>query len=1120
MVSADVEQQHEAGVGTTEKDSPVLGAGDNNSDVQVDVPAVEAEENTPSTETTVPPEQLEEPRADENAPEAVASSEVAPQSSEDPVNTEPILLSETSTAAGPSKSPPEQCSKGRPQEDSDQHQSLTVANDTKPAVLVETPSVECQPEATSDKVGLKDPEPTSQAHADDVEQDDVELTPQQSSESLPAKPPGFLESLTANFAPDTKAMWARIFGPRYDDGDEEEGLQADTQSNAGSTRESVSSKSSLQAKLARERNLDEQIQASQRRYRERVLRAAAANNTATMRGRVKNPSRPQRQAPTVSPLERAGLSLTQIRFCTEKALDETCKCFRHLHAAALEEVEDPAIPPTQGIYITQGELDLLLRDLFDPRELELSNTKGRKGTLAAPVDFATNGDGISMNTQLQASWFIPFGQLPQLRSLVMKITKRHLNQDKLAIVSRHLQKQLTLLPHSAKVQNLVLQLANHQMKDPPKAPAWPEREKPSDELAQELLGCIVVNEATTSTERENYKNFLLFLPVDLVAKTQLPSVVCAQRLVFFRYLIGIIAAERTRLHSKLTDSPSQAFPVEPPPKRKTLAGKRRSSSKRIPSDHIPESDADPPVQDGDQPANEEDSASVHAAHGSLSSPPKAPGVYQTPAESNPFEQSSMAQQVGDECEKPASHLQQQLESAISQLRQTVPTIDADIKDDAILYAFNPAIRATYLAAVACHQSVLLLLENNIDVDTAMSKKLQHFIKALQAIQTQATDAKLLVPASPQLKAGYVAHQVHDPPRFPPPYPESTVPDEDDEESENGSAQTHFPPPYALTTPSYWTFTPSIPAPKSSIVKLASTSPCNNSADLRSHFMSKESPGVGAYNIQQGEKLTFQQKPSYSFGPTGAGTSGGGSKAPGPVLGATSLSKGSHTGKPSSSRSTLRQRMKTSLAFVPPMVQPPEDNDVEWPTNASTRVHVASQFDDSHLGTSSTDDLLSEFPPHYNAGDANESAGVDDPSVETDMDRALRLQQRLFMDEFVQQVVSNQESPTYFVPRVKHKTESTHRPSSTKSKPYWATSEVSPGIERLLHRQRRAPSSSARSRPPPAATQPRATRTAQRVATKGPPPSPPPRRQLDNDLHLAWAARISELYQPAESGPEQ
>jgi hypothetical protein len=360
--------------------------------------------------------------------------------------------------------------------------------------------------------GVEEPAQDEDSPPEHDEEADAELTALQSAESLNAKPPGFMESLTANFAPDTKAMWAQIFGPRYDADDEDGGVQADAQAAASSPRDSVSSKSSLQAKLERGRKLDEQIQASQRRYRERVMRAAAASNTATRRSQVRASRRPQKQA-AMSPFEQAGLSLTQVRFCTEKALDETCRRFRHLHAVALEEAEESVSPPVQGVFVTQWELDQLLRELFDPHEATEAGSSRR--TLAAPLGAVQTGsdafaEGVSLHTQLQASWFVPFGQLPQLRSLVMKVTKRHLNEDKLAIVDRHLQRQLTLLPLSLKLQRLVVQLSHQKLKEPIHVPIRQQLRSPED-LAQELVACLAVKGAATPAE--DCENLLLFLPV-------------------------------------------------------------------------------------------------------------------------------------------------------------------------------------------------------------------------------------------------------------------------------------------------------------------------------------------------------------------------------------------------------------------------------------------------------------------------------------------------------------------------------------------------------------------------------------------------------------------------------
>ncbi|GMF10847.1 unnamed protein product [Phytophthora lilii] len=922
--------------------------------------------------------------------------------------------------------------------------------------------------------------------AEPPEQAEV-LTPQQSTEAVPVKPPGFLESLTADFAPDTKAMWAQIFGPRYEEGDEGEDSHADNQSNLDSSIESVSSRISFKAKLARERKLDEQIQASQRRYRERILRNAAANSTAARKDRTKTPHRTQGQV-TVPPFEQAGLTLTQVRFCTEKALDETCKWFRRLHALALDEAEDLASTPTQGIYVTQGELEHLLRELFDPQETAPSSANNRKGTLAAPLNFAMLGGtelitAIPMNTQLQASWFIPFGQLPELRSLIMKITKRHLNEDKLAIVNRHLQKQLTLLPLSSKLQNLVLQLSNHHLEEPIEVPIRQRLRSPED-LAQDLLGCISVHGATmTPAEPEDYRKFLLFLPV--------------------------IANERLRSQSKSTESlPAPVLERTAgaaAPKKKSMFGKRKKS---FPKGESGSTDAARECgEPEDAIVNSEEATSVHAAHGSL--PSASETCVEEAAESDPFP--NPQEQIGDQCEKPESKLQQQLESAIAQLRLSLPTIDFNIDHGAKVGTINPATRATYLAAVACQQSVhvmvgecvgsdqphdltiriLIQLENSIDVDAAMSNKLRHFIEALQAIQTHIADQSSMVHApSPDVNENSDT-PFAGAPQFPPPYPESTVPEENDIASESGTSQSRFPPPYAITTPSYWTFTPSIPEPKSSIAKLATKSPNCKTADLRSHFMANDSPAHSSIK-RVAPSATSEMLPKESIGKQ-------------------------------KSQSTSHQRMKTSLAFVPPIVQSTESNEHQL----ERKVHVASQYDDNHLRTVDHDAFLNDFPPQYEGGDANEAPAEradDELNIETDMDRALRLQQQIFMNAFVQQVVSNQASPPHFVPRAKTDTERSRR-SGTAFKPYWATSEVSPGIERLLRRQRRAPFSS-KSRahssstvPVPNPVQSRQSTTTKRIV-KTKPQSPPPRGQLDNDQHLAWAARISELYQPPVSTPDQ
>ncbi|KAK1931599.1 hypothetical protein P3T76_012928 [Phytophthora citrophthora] len=992
MVSAELDsiEQHEDGVEIQETPAPEDSGINENDQVPIG-----GEDNVPVV--------LEE-----------AQPSGGNLSSNDQLTTEPVAATSEPTSSTPAMDLPLSSSEILETTEPDSAETGEVKTE-KPIVEPPTPIDEPQTDSMAIAAPIEaenDEQQTSAEPQQNINTEEVE------SVELPPKPSTFFESLTANFTPDTKAMWAQIFGPRYDDGGEDEILPEVSEPDTESSK--TSSKSSLQAKLIRERKLDEQIQASQRRYQERVKRETATKRMATRREQHKSSRRSQTKIPTISPFERVGLSLTQIRFCMEKALDETCKCFHHLHAAALEESDpDPSLV-SRGIYVTQRELEQLLHELLNPQEAQ------RRGTLTGVLDFSnTLEEKIPMAIQLQASWFLPFGQLPELRTLVMKITKRHLSEDKLAILNRHLQKQITVLPLDRKLQHLVLQLSNYQLKDPLSAPIWLQGKRSPDELAQDLLKSI----GLASMEAEDVKNFLLFLPVGLVAKTQLPTVMCAQRLVFFRFLIDIVAVERMREEEKPTESLPPAS-EERPTRRKST---RRRSTKRTSVNIIPEAD---------------DCNSEEKATGSVQAVPESV-----------TEDTEMAfsETVGDECEKPSSQLQQRLEEAIAQLRQRLPAIESDVSQD-------PAIRATYLAAVACHKSVLLMLtnvlldqlENNIDVDI-MADQLQHFIDALQAIEVQ--KSVQTVTTASQLVTG---DRILDPPKFPPPYPESTAPEEENH-SEN-STRPNFPPPYAITAPSYWTFTPTIPEPKSSIAKLTSKSP-SNKTEFRCLFMSKDSPGVGAYNIEQSEKSTFQHRPSYSFG---------GNKTP------ESVNKGS-TGQ----QSVLRQRMKSSMTV----------NEVETPDISSTRVQDGS----IQCNIDSNEDLLYNNPPNYNEEDANEPCNEEPRTVETEMDRALRQQQQIFMNEFVQHVVSNHEPPTYFAPREK-----------SKSKPYWATSEVSPGIERFLHRQRRAPSSSkfrpTQSAPVPNTAKPRPPK---RTVNNG----PPPRQQLDNDQHLAWAARISELYQP-------
>ncbi|RLN94368.1 hypothetical protein BBJ28_00010487 [Nothophytophthora sp. Chile5] len=993
--------------------------------------------------------------------EATESAE--PQEAKDPASSSgqdgvaapaPALESDGRVAAEASPSPEKPQKPADPEPREGATSSATSSVDAPPVEEpAASPSVANVPATadpeSADQGALDEGEGRSLESSGGVEQSTSNATSQASLQPVST---GFLDALTAEFSSDTKAAWAQLFGPRYDDLEDEDVASGSTDRQEAAD-DRVPSKSSVQTKLEQQQRLDEQIQASQRRYRERVLRAAAAVNT---KPKTRQPSRRQAKAPaaalpTATPFEQAGLSLTQVRVCTERALDETCRAFRRLHALALEEADDPSLPVVHGAFATQWELEQLVRELFEPQDPALSTSgTGRKGSLVAPLGSAgrSEDEEISLTTQLQASWLLPFGCLPQLRSLVMKITRRHLSEDKLAVVNRQLQKQLTLLPLSSSLQQLLLQFSAHQQPDggPDMRSQTKSPLRTSATLSSSFLEAIAVQTEAAVEDAD----VLLLPPMELLAKARLSSVLQAQRLVFFRFLVEILAVERARSRSK----PVGAAPLPVTSNRvsgQQKPSRRRSSSKLRTSDAAAAPVGPPPVRRGQEDAGGGDEmaslrASTSTVHGSLPDPSEA----EIDEELAVFEAPADAEEVGDRCARPAGLLQQQLEAAMTRLRHGLPSIEDDSTQ-----AVDPAIRATFLAAVACQQSVHVLAQNSVEMDDAMAEKLRHFIQALDAVQVE---------QQRPLQAGEWGV---DGPRFPPPYPESTAPEEDED-------RPTFPPPYAVTTPSYWTFAPALPSPEPSLAKASSS----KSPSGRFATRNASSPGVGAYDIQQGDRLTFQQRPSYSFGSAGGGSIG--RERPSSVEASEPSSSSSNRLKPQPSPSTKpRGRLKTALAFVPALLRPV----------------TAERLEDEPLE-----------PLEGDARAAPAEEGAADERVESEMLEALRRQQRMVVDEFVQQVVGSNG-------HANAKREVARQTLRTPKTQHWPASQTSPGLERLLRRQRRAPAR-AEASAASTASRPAAIRPAKR-STKGMAAmdSPPPRRQLDNDQHLAWAARINELYQP-------
>lgn len=323
------------------------------------------------------------------------------------------------------------------------------------------------------------PDPTSSAingptSGDTASTSEVSATSSSATSSTnPTAPPGprrtFLASLTAQFAPETKRAWADVFGVRYESGEatasESDRSKMTKATNSPASRPSVRANTARTADAGESRQRGEQIQTTQHRYRDRIRQltvAAAQQGKPQQSPSTRRTAKPAPGAPTwthcecdgTSPLEQSGLSLTQIRFCQGRALDETYRTFRQIHVDLLNdggperEHSQRQLDVQHGVFLTQWELEQALRDS------QVTGDDGvREGSAIDPV-YAE----IPIETLLQASWFLLFDQLPRLRTLVLQITRRHLNEHRLARLNRFLRKQLLWIPHSAKLQQLVIGL--------------------------------------------------------------------------------------------------------------------------------------------------------------------------------------------------------------------------------------------------------------------------------------------------------------------------------------------------------------------------------------------------------------------------------------------------------------------------------------------------------------------------------------------------------------------------------------------------------------------------------------------------------------------------------------
>lgn len=289
-------------------------------------------------------------------------------------------------------------------------------------------------------------------------------------------------------------------------------------------------------------------------------------------------------------------------------------------------------------------------------------------------------------------------------------------------------------------------------------------------------------------------------------------------------------------------------------------------------------------------------------------------------------------------------------------------------------------------------------------------------------------------------------------------------------------------------------------------------------------------GVGSYDIRRSDHLTFREGPSFSFAPSSC------DQTPAP------------TSKPLSS--SKPRVWKSSLAFQPPLPNVEEarselaDTDIsssylhenpeelEWPEEPE-RIEAEAQCDETN-----------NSPPPADYVEGTVDGGI---TVGVDLNEALRLQQRMFVDDFLQTVSARQHE----VARNPRSTTSRHalrrgKPAvipSSHGQVYWRgsldPSDRGPDTSRFVTRLRKSretasPSNNTKieegsSVPPPFYSKQETRRTQSssgkerpRSATKKKAPSthnqpqpvelPSPDGRVEPDVqHQTWAARVGAFY---------
>lgn len=214
--------------------------------------------------------------------------------------------------------------------------------------------------------------------------------------------------------------------------------------------------------------------------------------------------------------------------------------------------------------------------------------------------------------------------------------------------------------------------------------------------------------------------------LELAAKWQLGSVVTFQRLVFFRYLVQAIAAERRKLQTSGRNTARRskrdtlataarrqelqdALQARSQPKSATATRKRKGKIKRRRSSRRAQKQSDEDDSSDEEEEEEGSSASVDGGHENQTNQ-EASSISSSPPKFDVDVQPSVQVQEVDAAVEPAcssptrstaSQLRRQLEAAMTKLRHIVPSITAPTPVEPQL----AAVKAIYLAAASFHQRV-------------------------------------------------------------------------------------------------------------------------------------------------------------------------------------------------------------------------------------------------------------------------------------------------------------------------------------------------------------------------------------------------------------------------------